>query len=124
MEPNPSAREEGAPAPGGTSPEEATAPKQAVTDMMALFTRFGKTLLWLMPIYLTGYFGLSVSFLVFGLILWMGWKMRRESKWNKLRDSLHFMENEETVTRKRTNKSLPAWVRHWQALLHPKCKRV
>lgn len=110
MEPNPSAREEGAPAPGGTSPEEATAPKQAVTDMMALFTRFGKTLLWLMPIYLTGYFGLSVSFLVFGLILWMGWKMRRESKWNKLRDSLHFMENEETVTRKRTNKSLPAWI--------------
>ncbi|XP_072926978.1 extended synaptotagmin-1 isoform X1 [Hemitrygon akajei] len=110
MEPKPNMREEGAPAAGTGTPEEAGAPRQAVTDMMAQLMRFGKTLLWLMPIYLTGYFGLSVSFLVFGLILWMGWKMRRESKWNRLKDGLYLLENEETVTRKRTSKSLPAWI--------------
>uniref|UniRef100_UPI00398F4EE9 extended synaptotagmin-1 n=1 Tax=Pristiophorus japonicus TaxID=55135 RepID=UPI00398F4EE9 len=110
-----SAREEGAPASVGGTPREAGAPSLAVTDMMALLTRFGKTLLWLMPIYLTGYFGLSVSFLVFGLILWMGWKMRRDSKWNKLRDAFYLLENEEVVTKRRTNNSLPAWI-HFQDL--------
>ncbi|XP_062893376.1 extended synaptotagmin-1 [Mobula hypostoma] len=110
MEPKANTREAGALAAGTGTPEEAGAPKQGVTDMMAQLMRFGKTLLWLMPIYLTGYFGLSVSFLVFGLILWMGWKMRRESKWNRLKDGLYYLENEETVTRKRTSKSLPAWI--------------
>ncbi|XP_048379307.1 extended synaptotagmin-1 isoform X1 [Stegostoma tigrinum] len=105
-----SAREGGAPTATGGTPDEPGAPSLAATEMMTLLTRFGKTLLWLMLIYLTGYFGLSVSFLVFGLMLWMGWKMRRESKQNKLRDAFYLLENEENVTRKRTNKSLPAWI--------------
>ncbi|XP_078390628.1 extended synaptotagmin-1 [Cetorhinus maximus] len=110
MDRKPSTREEGASASVGGTPEETGVPSLAVTDMMVLLTRFGKTLLWLMLIYLTGYFGLSVSFLVFGLMLWMGWKMRRENKRSKLRDAFYLLENEEIVTRKRTNKSLPAWI--------------
>ncbi|XP_064408480.1 extended synaptotagmin-1 [Latimeria chalumnae] len=82
-------------------------------DLVALLCAFGKTLLFLLPVYLVGYLGLSVCLVVFGLLVYMGWQATREGKAKRLLSALDVLQNEEAVTTKSiylSKKELPAWI--------------
>ncbi|MGH0170538.1 UNVERIFIED_CONTAM: hypothetical protein FKN15_059391 [Acipenser sinensis] len=82
-------------------------------DVVSMLWTFGKCLGSLLPVYLAGYLGLGIGVVVFGLMLYMGWKFVREGKENRLRSAMYFLENEEDVTTGRifrSKRDLPAWV--------------
>ncbi|XP_029911995.1 extended synaptotagmin-1 [Myripristis murdjan] len=74
---------------------------------------FGKCLGALLPVYLAGYFGFSISIVLFGLMIYMGWKHSRLDKVMRLKSAMYLLENEmEFTTAKvfRTKRDLPPWV--------------
>ncbi|XP_051516251.1 extended synaptotagmin-1-like isoform X1 [Myxocyprinus asiaticus] len=74
---------------------------------------FGKCLGALLPVYLAGYFGFSISLVLLGLIVYTGWKHGRDGKQARLQSAMYFSENEQDVTTTRVFRSkrdLPAWV--------------
>ncbi|KAK1150993.1 extended synaptotagmin-1-like [Acipenser oxyrinchus oxyrinchus] len=82
-------------------------------DVVSMLWTFGKCLGSLLPVYLAGYLGLGIGVVVFGLMLYMGWKFVREGKENRLRSAMYFLEHEEDVTTARifrSKRDLPAWV--------------
>lgn len=84
--------------------------RHAVSVLLA----FGKCLLTLLPVYLAGYFGLSLSFVVLGLMVYLGWRQHRDRKQARLSTAMYALENEWDFTTTRLFKSrrdLPAWVR-------------
>uniref|UniRef100_A0A8C4Z2S9 Extended synaptotagmin-like protein 1b n=1 Tax=Gadus morhua TaxID=8049 RepID=A0A8C4Z2S9_GADMO len=89
--------------------QETKVPKDAVD---VLWT-FGKCLGALLPVYLAGYYRFSTSFLVFGMMIYTGWKHAREAKEARHRSAVELFDNEQEHTSKRVAKSkrdLPAWV--------------
>ncbi len=100
----------------GSTPEAAdsalprdSAGKHAVSVLWS----FGKCVGALLPVYLAGYFGFSISLVLLGLLVYMGWKHSRDGKQARLQSAMHFLENEEDVTTTRVFRSkreLPAWV--------------
>lgn len=73
----------------------------------------GRTLLFLLPVYLCGYLGLSVMFVILGLAVYLGWKGTRQGKWTRLEKALETLQNEEAVTATTifmSKKELPSWV--------------
>lgn len=74
---------------------------------------FGKCLGALLPVYLAGYFGFSVSLVLFGLVIYMGWKHSRDEKHSRLQSAMYLLENEQDITTTRVFRSkrdLPSWV--------------
>uniref|UniRef100_A0A672S540 Extended synaptotagmin-1-like n=1 Tax=Sinocyclocheilus grahami TaxID=75366 RepID=A0A672S540_SINGR len=74
---------------------------------------FGKCVGALLPVYLAGYFGFSISLVLLGLLVYMGWKHSRDGKNARLQSAMYFLENEQDVTTTRVFRSkreLPAWV--------------
>ncbi|XP_076840376.1 extended synaptotagmin-1 [Brachyhypopomus gauderio] len=74
---------------------------------------FVKCLGALLPIYLSGYFGISLHVVLFGVVVYMGWKHHRDGKQTRLHTAMYLMENERdyTTTRVfRTKREMPAWV--------------
>ncbi|XP_076022751.1 extended synaptotagmin-1 [Genypterus blacodes] len=74
---------------------------------------FGKCLAALLPVYLAGYFGFSISVVLFGLMIYMGWKHSRLEKVMRLKSAMYLLENErECTTEKvlRAKRDLPPWV--------------
>ncbi|XP_040009417.1 extended synaptotagmin-1 [Xiphias gladius] len=74
---------------------------------------FVKCLGALLPVYLAGYYGCSISLVVFGLMIYMGWKHSRLEKVNRFKSAMYLMENErEFTTAKvfRATKDMPPWV--------------
>lgn len=74
---------------------------------------FGKCLGALLPIYLAGYFGFSLSLVLICLVVYTGWKHRRDGKKVRLQSAMYFLENEQDVTTTRVFRSkrdIPAWV--------------
>ncbi|XP_041929455.1 extended synaptotagmin-3 [Alosa sapidissima] len=63
------------------------------------------------PVYLTGYFGLSISWVLLSLLLWTKWRNNRKWKEMRLDTAVGFLENEEQVINKEV-KALndPAWI--------------
>lgn len=106
----------------GTSDTEKKAPSTAETEAqkpkgisaVAVLWTFGKCLGALLPVYLAGYYRVSTSLLVFGMMVYTGWKHAREAKEARLRSAIQFFDNEEECTSKKVSKikrELPAWVR-------------
>lgn len=84
--------------------------KHAVSVLLS----FGKCLLALLPVYLAGYFGFSLTLVLFGLAVYLGWKQHRDDKKSRLNGALYLQENEKLYTSTRvykTKRELPAWVR-------------
>uniref|UniRef100_A0A8C8J099 Extended synaptotagmin-like protein 1b n=1 Tax=Oncorhynchus tshawytscha TaxID=74940 RepID=A0A8C8J099_ONCTS len=82
-------------------------------DAVSVFWTFGKCLGALLPVYLAGYYRVSASFLVFGLMVYTGWRHSREAKEARLRSAIHHYDNEKQYTSMkifRSKKDLPAWV--------------
>ncbi|KAM4740364.1 uncharacterized protein esyt1b [Anableps anableps] len=90
---------------------EATKPK-GISAVAVLWT-FGKCLSALLPVYLAGYYRVSTSLLVCGMMVYTGWKHAREAKEERLRSAIQLLDNEEEFTSMKGSKirrDLPAWV--------------
>ncbi|KAL0978296.1 hypothetical protein UPYG_G00168550 [Umbra pygmaea] len=88
-----------------------TVKPQGVNAVSVLWT-FGKCLGALLPVYLAGYYRVSTSLLVFGLMVYTGWKHSREAKESRLRSAIQHEDNEQYTSMKmfKSKKDLPAWV--------------
>uniref|UniRef100_A0A8C6T7C6 Extended synaptotagmin-like protein 1a n=2 Tax=Neogobius melanostomus TaxID=47308 RepID=A0A8C6T7C6_9GOBI len=74
---------------------------------------FGKCLGALVPVYLAGYYGFSISVVLLALMIYMGWKHSRLEKVMRLKSAMYLLENErEFTTAKvfRSKRDLPPWV--------------
>ncbi|KAM3617703.1 uncharacterized protein V6R79_009942 [Siganus canaliculatus] len=74
---------------------------------------FGKCLGALLPVYLAGYYGFSISVVLFGLMIYMGWKHSRLEKVMRLKSAMYLQENERQFTTEsvfRAKRDLPPWV--------------
>ncbi|KAI9548721.1 hypothetical protein NQZ68_003255 [Dissostichus eleginoides] len=91
----------------------AEGPKPKGISAVAVLWTFGKCLGALLPVYLAGYYRVSTSLLVFGMMVYTGWKHAREAKENRLKSAIQLLNNEEEYTFKKVSKNkrdLPAWV--------------
>nr|XP_046239959.1 extended synaptotagmin-1 isoform X1 [Scatophagus argus] len=92
---------------------ETEAPKPRGISAVAVLWTFGKCLGALLPVYLAGYYRVSTSLLVFGMMVYTGWKHAREAKEARLKSAIQLLNNEEEYTSKKVSKikrELPAWV--------------
>uniref|UniRef100_A0A8D2IRM2 SMP-LTD domain-containing protein n=1 Tax=Varanus komodoensis TaxID=61221 RepID=A0A8D2IRM2_VARKO len=70
-----------------------------------------RALLCLAPVYLAGYAGLSTSWLLIGLLLWMWWRKNRREKRSRLLAAFGLVEDEkQAISRGIALQQLPAWV--------------
>uniref|UniRef100_H2THH2 Extended synaptotagmin 1 n=1 Tax=Takifugu rubripes TaxID=31033 RepID=H2THH2_TAKRU len=91
------------------SPSQRRPGDRAVTVLWS----FGKCLGALLPVYLAGYYGFSISVVLFGLVIFMGWKHSRLDKVMRLKSAMYLLENERTFTTEsvfRAKRDLPPWV--------------
>uniref|UniRef100_A0A8C2XBD1 Extended synaptotagmin 1 n=1 Tax=Cyclopterus lumpus TaxID=8103 RepID=A0A8C2XBD1_CYCLU len=80
---------------------------------LSVLWSFAKCLGALLPVYLAGYYGFSISVVLFALMIYMGWKHSRLEKVARLKFSMFLLENERAFTTEkalRTNRDLPPWV--------------
>uniref|UniRef100_A0A8D2ZRM2 Extended synaptotagmin-like protein 1a n=1 Tax=Scophthalmus maximus TaxID=52904 RepID=A0A8D2ZRM2_SCOMX len=59
---------------------------------------FGKCLAALLPVYLAGYYGFSISLVLFGLMVYMGWKHSRLEKMTRLKSAMYLLDHEREFT--------------------------
>lgn len=89
-------------------------PKAKGIDTVSVLWTFGKCLGALLPVYLAGYYRVSTSLLVFGLMVYTGWKHSREAKESRLRSAIQSLHDEQEYTSMKVFKNkqdLPSWVR-------------
>uniref|UniRef100_A0A3Q3H0K7 Extended synaptotagmin-like protein 1a n=1 Tax=Kryptolebias marmoratus TaxID=37003 RepID=A0A3Q3H0K7_KRYMA len=97
-----------APAAPAASPGRPAA-ERAVSALWA----FGRSVAAVLPVYLAGYYGLSISLVLFGLMLYTGWRHSRLEKEKKLKSAMYLLENEKEFTTEtvfRAKRDLPHWV--------------
>lgn len=103
---------------GEKKPESTVAtqadPQPRGISAVAVLWTFGKCLGALLPVYLAGYYRVSTSLLVFGMMVYTGWKHAREAKEARLKSAIQLLDNEQEFTSRKVSKikrDLPAWVR-------------
>ncbi|KAL1272374.1 hypothetical protein QQF64_028236 [Cirrhinus molitorella] len=92
---------------------EMDVPKTKLFDAKAILWTFGKCLTALLPVYLAGYYRMSTSLVVFGMMVYAGWKHTREAKEARLRSAIQLVNDEhEYISSKsfRSRRDLPSWV--------------
>ncbi|XP_051563285.1 uncharacterized protein LOC127446426 isoform X3 [Myxocyprinus asiaticus] len=94
-----------------SAPGDIEAPQTKLFDAKAILWTFGKCLTALLPIYLAGYYRMSTSLVVFGMMVYSGWKHTREAKEARLRSAI-LNDEQECVSSKsfRSRRDLPSWV--------------
>ncbi|XP_067443672.1 extended synaptotagmin-1 [Thunnus thynnus] len=95
------------------SDSEPEAPTPKGISAVAVLWTFGKCLGALLPVYLAGYYRVSTSLLVFGMMVYTGWKHAREAKEARLKSAIQLLSNEEEYTSRKVSKikrDLPAWI--------------
>ncbi|KAM4563855.1 extended synaptotagmin-1 [Odontesthes bonariensis] len=95
----------------GTDPASPSRPP-AERAVSALWS-YGKCLGAFLPVYLAGYFGFSICFVLFGLMIYLKWKQSRQEKMIRLRSAMYLLENEREFTTEkvfRAKRDLPPWV--------------
>lgn len=99
---------------GGTTIAAPALPSQPPGERaLSVLWSFAKCLGALLPVYLAGYYGFSISVVLFALMIYMGWKHSRLEKVTKLKFSMYLQENERAFTTEkafRTKRDLPPWV--------------
>lgn len=94
---------------------QAEAPRAKGISAVAVLWTFGKCLGALLPVYLAGYYRVSTSLLVCGMMVYTGWKHAREAKEARLKSAIQFLDGEDECTSgqmSRIKRELPAWVRN------------
>uniref|UniRef100_A0A8C5KPD3 Extended synaptotagmin-3 n=1 Tax=Jaculus jaculus TaxID=51337 RepID=A0A8C5KPD3_JACJA len=70
-----------------------------------------RVLFYLAPVYLAGYLGLSVTWLLLGTLLWMWWRRNRRGKLGRLEAAFEFLNHErQFISRELLGQHLPAWI--------------
>uniref|UniRef100_A0A3P9Q9H2 Extended synaptotagmin 1 n=1 Tax=Poecilia reticulata TaxID=8081 RepID=A0A3P9Q9H2_POERE len=99
---------------GGTARTAPASPSRPPGEgAVSVLWSFGKCLAALLPVYLAGYYGFSISLVLLGLMVYMGYKHGRQEKEMRLKSSMFLLENEmEFTTQKlfRARRDLPPWV--------------
>uniref|UniRef100_A0A8D0C6G4 Extended synaptotagmin 3 n=1 Tax=Salvator merianae TaxID=96440 RepID=A0A8D0C6G4_SALMN len=86
-------------------------PKSLSPLIRELGTFVARALLCLAPVYLAGYVGLSTSWMLIGLLLWMWWRRNRREKRSRLLAAFGLVEDEkEAISQGIALQQLPAWV--------------
>ncbi|XP_051996700.1 extended synaptotagmin-1-like [Xyrauchen texanus] len=96
-----------------SSPGDMEVPKTKLFDAKAILWTFGKCLTALLPVYLAGYYRMSTSLVVCGMMVYSGWKHTREAKEARLRSAIQLINDEqEYMSSKsfRSRRDLPSWV--------------
>ncbi|CAK6951461.1 extended synaptotagmin-1 [Scomber scombrus] len=98
----------------GTATAAPASPSQPPGERaVSVLWSFGKCLGALLPVYLAGYYGFSISVILFGLMIYIGWKHSRLEKVMRLKSAMYLLENEREFTTEkvfRTKRDLPPWV--------------
>ncbi|XP_064161175.1 uncharacterized protein esyt1b isoform X4 [Anguilla rostrata] len=82
-------------------------------NAVSILWTFGKCLGALLPVYLAGYYRISTSLFMCGLMVYSGWKHTRDAKLARLKSAMQLQDNEQEFTSSKMLKSkrdLPAWV--------------
>nr|XP_057911715.1 extended synaptotagmin-1 isoform X1 [Doryrhamphus excisus] len=106
----PGEAEKNAPSPGS---EVQTFPRAKGIGAVAVLWTFGKCLGALLPVYLAGYYRVSTSLLVCGMMVYTGWKHAREAKEERLKSAMELLCDEREhshLKMSKIKKDLPAWV--------------
>ncbi|XP_026202787.1 extended synaptotagmin-1 [Anabas testudineus] len=82
---------------------------QGISAVAVLWT-FGKCLGALLPVYLAGYYRVSTSLLVCGMMVYTGWKHARDAKEARLKSAIQLLDDQQEHTASRIKRDLPAWV--------------
>uniref|UniRef100_A0A8C6WIC2 Extended synaptotagmin-like protein 1b n=1 Tax=Neogobius melanostomus TaxID=47308 RepID=A0A8C6WIC2_9GOBI len=105
------------PSAGDTPKKEALSieesPKPKGISAVAVLWTFGKCLGALLPVYLAGYYRVSTSLLVCGMMVYTGWKHAREAKEARLKSAIQLLDGEDELMStkvSRIKRELPAWV--------------
>uniref|UniRef100_A0A8C2KFF0 Extended synaptotagmin-like protein 1b n=1 Tax=Cyprinus carpio TaxID=7962 RepID=A0A8C2KFF0_CYPCA len=96
-----------------TSSGDMDVPKTKLLDAKAILWTFGKCLTAFLPVYLAGYYRVSTSLVVFGMMVYAGWKHTREAKEARLKSAVQLVNDEqEYISSKsfRSRRDLPSWV--------------
>uniref|UniRef100_A0A9L0I4N5 Extended synaptotagmin 3 n=1 Tax=Equus asinus TaxID=9793 RepID=A0A9L0I4N5_EQUAS len=100
-------------APGalGTQREPGPEPRLSSQLLPELYTFVARVLFYLAPIYLAGYLGLSITWLLLGALLWTWWRRNRRGKLGRLAAAFEFLNNErQFISRELRGQHLPAWI--------------
>uniref|UniRef100_A0A8D1NFI9 Extended synaptotagmin-3 n=1 Tax=Sus scrofa TaxID=9823 RepID=A0A8D1NFI9_PIG len=100
-------------APGAQRSERAPGREPRVPSQLLpeLYTFVARVLFYLAPVYLAGYLGLSITWLLLGALLWMWWRRNRRGKLGRLAAAFEFLENErQFISRELRGQHLPAWI--------------
>lgn len=105
------------------SNEDPGTPKAKGINAVAVLWTFGKCLGALLPVYLAGYYRVSTSLLVFGMMVYTGWKHAREAKEARLKSAIQMLneeEEDELMSSKvsKIKRELPAWVGNHKLLIN------
>nr|XP_014341078.1 PREDICTED: extended synaptotagmin-3-like [Latimeria chalumnae] len=99
---------------GGSEPsdlEEGEQPGAVNQLVLEMLVYLGRALVYLFPVYLAGYLGLSLSWVLLGLFLWMSWRRKRKGKQGRLTNALELLEDEKvTIAKQISQQELPPWV--------------
>ncbi|KAM9752946.1 extended synaptotagmin-1 [Menidia menidia] len=99
---------------GATPPTAPAPPCQTPAERaVGALWSFGKCLGALLPVYLAGYFGFSICFVLIGLLIYTRWKQGRQEKLTRLQSAMYLQDNEREFTTERVFRSkrdLPPWV--------------
>ncbi|XP_034022626.1 extended synaptotagmin-1 isoform X3 [Thalassophryne amazonica] len=93
--------------------EEPEVAKPKGISAVAVLWTFGKCLGALLPVYLAGYYRVSTSLLVFGMMVYTGWKHAREAKEARLKSAMQLHNNQQEgmdLNMSKIKGDLPAWV--------------
>lgn len=83
------------------------------SELVSILWTVGHKLLLLLPVYLCGYLGLSVVFVIIGLLGFLCWKSTRTNKWISFKLACESLESEEQIIAHsifKSKKELPSWV--------------
>ncbi|MGH0170523.1 UNVERIFIED_CONTAM: hypothetical protein FKN15_002727 [Acipenser sinensis] len=108
---------------GSTSKKNSTAdvkdlleeePKSGGLDITGVLLQFVKIFVIIFPVYVLGYFGLSFSWVLIGLVVFFWWRRNRGNKNSRLYRALAFLDHEENSVRQSIHSTdLPPWtVKH------------
>ncbi|XP_075403974.1 extended synaptotagmin-3 [Tenrec ecaudatus] len=86
-------------------------PRLASQLLPELYTFAARVIFYLAPVYLAGYLGLSITWLLLGALLWMWWRRNRDGKVGRLAAAFDFLDNErQFISRELLGQYLPAWI--------------
>lgn len=109
-------RSEGALPPAGLSNHggsaESLSPSAVNRILMELLMYFGRAAFLLYPVYLSGYLGFSVSWVLLCMVMVTWWQKNRQWKDTRIGTAIEFVDNESQVVRKELRSALQmaSWV--------------